>query len=96
MSGSTVLEKKVYSLSQHYTDKRGKITISHLAVKATEDMSIPANSERSFSASIPQGACNAIVSVSYRLVNNEVRKLLKLKEKQWSEKKFITKANIRF
>jgi len=96
MSGSTVLEKKVYSLSQHYTDKRGKITIPHLAVKATKDMSIPANGKRSFSATIPQGAGNAIVSVSYRLVNEEVRTLLKLKEKQWGEKKFITKANIRF
>ena len=95
-SGSSVLEKKVYSLTQHYTDKRGKITIPHLAVKATEDMSIPANGERSFSASIPQGAGNAVITVSYRLVNNEVRELLKLKEKEWHKKMFITKANVRF
>ena len=96
MSGSSVVEKKVYSLTQHYTDKRGKVTIPHMAVKATEDMSIPANGERSFSASIPQGAGNAVITVSYRLVNNEVRNLLKLKEKEWEEKKFINKANIRF
>ena len=95
-SGSTVLEKKSYGLTQYYTDKRGKVTIPHLAVKATEDMSIPANGKRSFSVSIPQGAGNAIVTVSYRLVNSEVRKLLKLKDKEWGEKKFITKANIRF
>ncbi len=96
MSGSSVVEKKAYSLTQHYTDKRGKVTIPHLAVKATEDMSIPANGERSFSASIPQGAGNAIVTVSYRLVNDEIRDLLKLTEKEWSEKKFITKTNVRF
>lgn len=96
MSGSSVVETKVYSLTQHYTDKRGKVTIPHLAVKATENMSIPANGERSFSASIPEEAGNAVITVSYRLVNNEVRKLLKLKEKEWGEKKFITKANIRF
>ncbi len=96
MSGSTVLETKVYSLTQHYTDKRGKVTIPHLAEKATEDMSIPANGERSFSASIPQGAGNAVVTVSYRLVNDEVRELLKLKEKEWGEKKYITKTNVRF
>ena len=96
MSGSSVLEKKVYSLTQHYTDKRGKITIPHLAVKASKAMNVPANGTRSFKTKIPQGAGNAIVTVSYRLVNDEVRKLLKLKEKEWGEKKFITKANIRF
>jgi len=48
MSGSNVVEKKVYSLTQHYTDKRGKVTIPHLAVHATEGMSIPANGERNF------------------------------------------------
>ena len=96
MSGTTVLENKTYSLTQHYTDKRGKPTIPHLAVKASEDMSIPANGERSFSASIPQGAGNAIVTVSYRLVNDQIRGLLDLKEKEWSEKKFITKTNVRF
>lgn len=96
MSGTTVMENKTYSLTQHYTDKRGKPTIPHLAVKASEDMSIPANGERSFSASIPQGAGNAIVTVSYRLVNDEIRGLLELKEKEWGEKKFITKTNVRF
>lgn len=96
MSGTTLMEKKTYSLTQHYTDKRGKVTIPHLAVKASEDMSIPANGERSFSASIPKGAGNAIVTVSYRLVNDEIRGLLKLKEKEWGEKKFITKTNVRF
>ncbi|MGB5965318.1 MAG: multiheme c-type cytochrome [Sulfurimonadaceae bacterium] len=96
MSGSSVVEKREISLSQHYTDKRGKVTIPHLAVKATEDLSIPANGERSFSIAIPEGAGNAVVTVSYRLVNDEVRKLLKLKEKEWGQKKFITKRNIRF
>ena len=96
MSGSSVLEKKVYSLSQHYVDKRGKATIPHLAVKATEDLSIPANGKRSFSTKIPKGAGNAIITVSYRLVNEEVVRLLKLKGKEWGKKNFIAKKNIRF
>jgi hypothetical protein len=96
MSGSATVEQKQLSLTQHYTDKRGNVTIPHLAVKATEDFSIPANSNRSFAVGIPKGAGNALVTVSYRLVNNEVRELLELKEKEWSDKKFITKANIRF
>ncbi len=95
MSGSSVVDEKVYSLTQHYTDKRGKVTIPHLAVKATEEMSIPAHGKRDFSVKIPKGATNAVVTVSYRLVNNEVRALLKLKGKEWGEKKFIAKANIR-
>lgn len=96
MSGSAIVEKKQMSLTQHYTDKRGKATIPHLAVKATKDFSIPANGSRSFSVDIPKGAGNAVVKVFYRLVNDEVRTLLELKEKEWGEKKFITKANIRF
>lgn len=96
MSGSSVVENREVSLSQYYTDKRGKVTIPHLAVKATEDLSIPAHGERSLSVAIPEGAGNAVVTVSYRLVNDEVRELLELKENQWSEKKFITKTNILF
>ncbi len=95
-SGSVVVENKQISLTQHYTDKRGKDTIPHLAVKATKDLSIAANSESSFALDIPQEAGNAVVTVSYRLVNDQIRNLLELKEKQWGEKKFITKANIRF
>jgi len=93
--GSKTVETKQISLTQKYTDKRGKVTIPHLAVKATEDLSIPANGERSFALDIPQGADNAVVTVSYRLVNDEVRELLDLKEKLWEEKKFIVKKNIR-
>ncbi len=95
-SGSTIVEQKQISLTQNYIDKRGKDTIPHLAVKASADLSIAANSERTFSVDIPQGAGNAVVTVSYRLVNEKIRTLLELKEKQWEEKKFITRANIRF
>ncbi|MCJ7765906.1 MAG: cytochrome c family protein [Thiovulaceae bacterium] len=95
-SGSAPVDQKQISLTQNYIDKRGHDTIPHLAVKTTVDLSIGANSERSFSVDIPKGADNAVVTVSYRLVNGKVRTLLELKEKQWEEKKFITKANIRF
>jgi len=95
-SGSTTLETKVYPLTQYYTDKRGKPTIPHLAVSATDDMSIPGEGKRSFSTKIPKGAGRATVNVSYRLVNDEVHSLLKLKGKEWSKKNFITKTNVRF
>jgi len=96
MSGRDVIEHKSYSLTQNYTDKRGKATIPHLAMKASEEMSIPANGKRDFSSPIPKGAGKAVVTIYYRLVNDEVRTLLNLKEKQWSEKKLIDKAIIRF
>ena len=95
-SGSKTVEMKQISLTQSYTDKRGKATIPHLAVNATKDLSIPANGQRSFSIDIPKGAGNAVVTLSYRLVNDEIRTLLDLKEEQWGEKKFIAKTNIRF
>lgn len=89
-----LLEEQELSLTQHYTDKRGKITIPHLAVKVTENFSIPANGYKKFLVKIPKSATNAVVKVSYRLVNEEVRTLLKLKGKEWGKKSFIAKSNI--
>jgi len=96
MSGSSVVKQEEISLTQHYTDKRGKATIPHLAVKATEARTIAANGEKILELVVPEGAGNAVVTLSYRLVNDEVRGILKLKETQWQEKKFIAKTNVRF
>jgi len=96
MSGSTRMNSTTISLTQHYKDKRGKKTIPHLAVTATPDQSVPAKGEKQITVALLKGAGNAVITLSYRLVNDEVKTLLKLKEAQWSEKKFITKSNIRF
>ena len=96
MSGSSTLKSSSISLTQHYKDRRGKKTIPHLAVEASAEQSVPAKGKKQVAIALHKDATNAIVTLSYRLVNDEVRTLLKLKETQWSEKKFITKTNIRF
>ena len=66
-----------------------------LMAEATKDMSVPANGKRTVKFPIVEGAGSASVVLSYRLVNDEVRSLLNLKEKIWSKKMLIDKVNHR-
>ncbi|MCD6258491.1 MAG: hypothetical protein J7J31_02695 [Helicobacteraceae bacterium] len=92
---SSILDTKTLSLTRHYTDKREKPTIPHLAVEASKDMSIPANGKRILKVENVPGANRVEVILSYRLVNDEVHSLLKLKEPIWSQKFFITSKTIK-
>lgn len=91
-TGVTLLSK---SLTQHYRSKRKKITIPHLAVKKSEDMSVPAHGERVVNFKIPQGATAVNVKVYYRLVNKQVQELLDLKEQRWSKKTLVNQGSKR-
>lgn len=94
-SGQKSLAAKSVSLTQHYTDKRGKPTIPHLAVEATNDVSIPANGSRTVKLPWVEGTGLVDIQLSYRLVNDEIREMLELKEPIWSKKMFIDKAVFR-
>jgi hypothetical protein len=96
MSGSKVLKKQSMSLTTYYKDKRGKPTIPHLAAEASEDLSVPAQGQRTVKFAVAEGAGLAEVKLYYKLVNDEVHKMLKLKEPIWSKKMFIDKVNHRF
>ena len=89
-----ILESKVISLTKHYTRRKDKPTIAHLAEKESKDRSIPAHGELILKTPIVEGATSVEVTLSYRLVNNEVHKLLKLKEAIWSQKSFIVKREL--
>ena len=93
MNGSKVVKKQSMSLTRHYTSKRGKPTIPHLAVEMSEDLSVPANGSRAVSFPIAEGAGVASIALSYRLVNDEVRGMLELKEPIWSKKFYIDTKN---
>jgi len=82
------------SLTSRYINKRGKISVPHLAVNSIEDTSIPAMGTKGFTVSIPKGAQKASVSVWYKLVNDDIVKLLNLKEKRWSKKHLIVKQKL--
>lgn len=90
-SGSKVIETKSISMAQHYTDKRGKPTVPHLAASATEDMSVPARCTKTFKVPMVEGRGQVTFELHYRLVNDEIRSLLELKQPQWS-KKFINRT----
>ena len=93
--GMNVIATKIVSLTRHYTSKRGKPTIPHLAVSSSKDVSVPARGKRSIKVVKVDGASSVEVKLYYRLVNDEVRGILKLKGDTWSKKSFITSKNLK-
>jgi cytochrome c551/c552 len=92
--GTKVIQSKNISLTRHYTRKKSKPTIAHLAKKQSKDASIPARGKKVLKVPSVEGATSVEVTLSYRLVNDEVRKILKLKEPIWSNKSFIAKKSL--
>jgi len=93
-SGMDVVHKESISLTRHYTSKRGKVTIPHLAVKASEDLSIPARGTRVIKTDLFTGSSYLEVRLYYRLVNDNVRELLDLQDKKWSSRSFIVSKTL--
>lgn len=93
--GMNIIEEKSLSLTRKYTRKRDKPTIAHLAKKQSKDMSIPAEGKKVLKIAKNSDATSVEVKIYYRLVNDEVRTLLKLKGRNWAEKHFIVQDNIK-
>ncbi|MBU0632044.1 cytochrome c family protein [bacterium] len=84
------------SLTKQYLSKYKKPTIPHVAEKASADQSVPAKGEKIVRVKLNKKANNAVINVSYRLVNDEVRGILELKEPIWSEKMPIASVSVQF
>jgi hypothetical protein len=95
MSGGKVIKAEALSLTSKYLSKRGKPTIPHLADKTLSNVSIPALGSKTFSFPMVAGANSVNIVVSYRLVNDEVRELLDLKDPIWSKKMVIKKLSLK-
>ncbi|MEA1893442.1 MAG: multiheme c-type cytochrome [Campylobacterota bacterium] len=94
LDGATNLDKQSISLTRHYTRRKGKPTIPHLAEKTSKDMSIPALGKKVLKIKKSPGASSVHVRLYYRLVNDEVRSILKLKDAIWSKKMLITSKSL--
>jgi len=88
-NGGQILSSENISLTRHYTRKRKRVTIPHLAKKQTKDMSIPAHGKKVLKLKSVKDATSVEVKLYYRLVNDEVRSLLKLKDAVFSRKNLI-------
>jgi cytochrome c551/c552 len=88
----TILKKSEISLTRHYKRKRNKVTIAHLAIAQSKDMSVKAHGKKVLKIDLLQDADRVEVRLYYRLVNDEVRTLLDLKDPLWSQRSFITSA----
>lgn len=94
-SSGKVIKNEAFSITTRYLSKRGKPTVPHLAAKIVQSIAIPAQGSKAFSLPIPSGSDGAGIVVSYRLVNDEIRELLELKDPIWSKKMVIKKVSIK-
>jgi len=94
-SGGKVIKTESLSLTSRFLTKRKKPTIPHLAKTTVENSAIPAQSAKTFLLPLARGADEVSIQVSYRLINDEVRGLLDLKEPIWSKKMKIDKINLK-
>ena len=94
MKGNHLLKEEHISLTRHYTRKRKRVTIPHLAKKQTKDVSVPAKGKKILRIRKLQGATQVKVTLYYRLVNDEVRELLDLQDPLWSKRYFITSKTL--
>ncbi len=95
-SAAKVVSKESVSLTRHYLNKYKKPTIAHTSETSSADESVPAKGEKTIRVKLNKSANGANVAVSYRLVNDEVRGLLELKEPIWSQKMVIFKGAVKF
>jgi len=66
-----------------------------LAAKTINSVSIAPYGSKTVSVPVAAGADSVSISVSYRLVNDEVREMLELKNPIWSKKMVIKKLNLK-
>ena len=94
-ANAKLLATKKISLTRDYTRRHHKASTPHMAKKQTKDTSIPAKSKKVLKVALIKEATNVRVEVFYRLVNDEVRSLLKLKDKLWEKKFLITSKEMK-
>ncbi len=91
----TTLERKSISLTTYYKRKKGRKSVPHIAITKTKDMKIPPNGKKIIKVPLSKKGFSKIkVTLYYKLVNDEIVKLLKLKDKKWSKKRLITMKEI--
>ena len=94
MKNHKVVDTKIFPLTQHYISKRGRKTIPHLSLSKSGNFSIATHSTKVFQLPLNSNAERVRVTLYYKLVNDEVRGILKLKDAIWSKKYFIAQKEL--
>ena len=95
LNNSKIIIQKNISLTNKFTRRKGKATIAHAAQNMSKDMSIAAYGKKILKISTVSEAKYIEVKLYYRLVNEEVHKILNLKDAIWSKKTLITSKKIK-
>ncbi|MDR1555125.1 MAG: hypothetical protein LBS39_03750 [Campylobacteraceae bacterium] len=87
-----VVNTQLYALETIYTDKKGQETVPYLATSIKSDTRLNANEIRKLSIPRPSGAVLAEVSVTYRLVNERLLKIINLSGDAIFDKEYPVKS----
>lgn len=89
----SILQEESISLTTTYKRKMDREAFPVIATKKSQDLSIPAKGQRNINIKKMKDASLVDIKLSYRLVNDELRTMLDLKEPIWSKKFYITQIS---
>jgi len=78
-----------------YEDKKGRLTIPYLGVRKRKDNRFKPFEKRNYSFNIPKSAKEAEIFVYYKLIDERLRKLLKLNNNVFSKKYKVARFKIK-
>ena len=79
-SNEKTIDKIYKSLNVTFLDKNGEITIPYLAKSIKNDLRLKPNEIRNISFNIPNEALKAKVIIWYKLINDDIKKMLDIKD----------------
>lgn len=80
LNGSNVIDTKIVKFEATYQNRRGEETLAYVANKIKSDTRIKPYEQKKISITKPSGATNANIEINYRLVSEEILKLINLKD----------------
>ncbi len=92
--GTKKIDTKLISLTTYYKRKRLKASTPHMALQKSKELSVPAKGKKRLKIPKNKEATSMKVTLYYRLVNSEIRKLLRLQDAIWKKKFYITSKSL--
>ncbi len=90
-----LLDKQTEVIGASWRDKRGKITIPHLAKSLVEDTRIQAKSTKNYFFLLPQKTKIVDYKISYRLINSDMAKKIGVTDQFFLKKYLLKEERIR-
>lgn len=91
-----LLDKQRENIGASWKDKRGKITIPHLAKSLVKDTRIQAKSTKNYFFTIPKKTKTLHYKISYKLINSDMAKKIGVTDQFFLKEYMLMEERIRF